>query len=114
MTTTTLFSPLRIAGLAAALLLTGCEIPGVWPDPRVAQREQEAKAVGGACRHAMRGIEDCYGLNPKASKSGVFAGWKEMDLYMRENKIDGIPSVMGQTDKAAKPNKTEKPDTKGS
>jgi hypothetical protein len=25
-----------------------------------------AKAIGSACRHALRGIEDCYTLNEKA------------------------------------------------
>ena len=78
----------------AVVVLTGCEIPGIWPDPRIAQREEESKAIGGACRHALRGLEDCYTLNPKASKAAVFAGWKEMDAYMRENKIEGAPSVI--------------------
>ena len=44
----------------------------------------------------MRGLEDCYTLNPKASKALVFAGWKDMDEYMRSNKIEGVPSVLGQ------------------
>ena len=95
-----------LAATAAALLLSGCDkIPGLGPDPRIAQREAEAKAIGGACRHALRGLEDCYTLNPKASKASVFAGWKEMDAYMRENKIEGTPSVLG---------KVEKPERKGS
>lgn len=79
---------------ALALLLAACDIPGMGPDPRVAQREADAKAIGGACRHALRGIEDCYRLNEKASKTAVFDGWKEMDQYMRDNKIEGqAPSV---------------------
>lgn len=60
------------------------------PDPRIAQREAEAKAIGSACRYGLRGIEDCYDLNEDASKAAIFAGWKEMDEYMRENKIEGI------------------------
>ena len=75
--------------LAALTLLAACDIPGLGPDPRIAQREADGKAIGSACRHALRGIEDCYVLNEKASKTAVFAGWKEMDLYMRENKIEG-------------------------
>lgn len=59
-------------------------------DPKIAQREAEAKAIGSACRHGLRSIEDCYSLNEKASKSAIFNGWKEMDLYMRENKIEGV------------------------
>ncbi len=79
---------------ALALLLAACDIPGMGPDPRIAQREADARAIGGACRHALRGIEDCYRLNEKASKTAVFEGWKEMDQYMRDNKIEGqAPSV---------------------
>jgi hypothetical protein len=74
---------------AVAVLLAACDIPGMGPDPRIAQRESDARAIGGACRHALRGIEDCYRMNEKASKTAVFEGWKEMDQYMRENKIEG-------------------------
>jgi len=76
------------------LLLAGCDIPGLGPDPKVVQREADARATGGACRYAQRGIEDCYTLNPKAPKSAVFDGWKDMDQYMRDNKIEGAPSVI--------------------
>ena len=86
---------MRIGALAAAtMLLHGCEIPGVYPDPKVVQRESDAKATGGGCRHAQRGLEDCYTMNPKAPRSAIFAGWKDMDQYMRENKIEGTRSVM--------------------
>ncbi|MDD0837201.1 hypothetical protein PSQ40_01325 [Curvibacter sp. HBC61] len=84
----------RLLLLVPLLLLAGCEIPGLGPDPKVLQREADAKATGGACRYAQRGIEDCYTLNPKAPKASVFEGWKEMDAYMRENKIEGAPSVI--------------------
>ena len=80
---------LRLLIIALALLLAGCDIPGMGPDPRVLQREADGKAIGGACRYALRGIEDCYYLNEKASKTAIFAGWKDMDQYMRENKIEG-------------------------
>ena len=98
--------PRRIL-LAVALvsLLAGCDkisaIRGLGPDPRVAQSEEEAKAIGGACRHALRGLEDCYMLNPKANKASVFTGWKDMDQYMRENKIEGTPSVISAPAKPA-------------
>ena len=81
---------IRLLSVALALLLAGCEIPGLGPDPRIAQREADGKAIGAACRHALRGIEDCYALNEKAAKTSIFEGWKEMDQYMRENKIEGI------------------------
>ena len=81
---------LRLLITSIALLLAGCELPGSGPDPKVAQREAEAKAIGGACRHGLRSIEDCYILNDGASKADMFTGWKEMDQYMRENKIEGV------------------------
>ena len=87
----TLFMKSRLLPFALLLLLAGCEIPGMGPDPRIALREADGKAIGAACRHALRGIEDCYVLNEKALKTAVFEGWKEMDQYMRENKMEGIP-----------------------
>lgn len=92
--------PRALAIALLPLVLAGCkieDIPGLGPDPRTIARESEAKAVGGACRHAMRGLEDCYTLNPKSPKALVFAGWKDMDEYMRSNKIEGVPSVLGQS-----------------
>ena len=79
--------------LALTLLIAGCDsasITALLADPKVVQKEADAKAIGGACRHGLRSIEDCYALNEKASKSAVYTGWKEMDLYMRENKIEGV------------------------
>jgi hypothetical protein len=81
----------RLLIAATALLLTACDIPGLGPDPRVAQREAEGKAVGGGCRYAMRGIEECYRMNPKSPKTAIFEGWRDMDVYMRENKLEGQP-----------------------
>jgi len=79
-----------LLGLSCAALLSACNIPGLDGDIKAAAAEAEGKAIGSACRHAMRGIEDCYGQNPEAVKSAVFNGWKEMDEYMRENKLEGI------------------------
>jgi len=84
---------LRPLLLLSGLLLSGCDLQSIqaaMADPKIAQREAEAKAIGSACRHGLRSIEDCYSLNEKASKAAIFSGWKEMDSYMRENKIDGI------------------------
>lgn len=75
------------------LSLSGCElVDQLLADPKAAQRIADSKAIGSACRHGLRSIEDCYTLNPKASKAAIFDGWKEMDQYMRENKIEGIPA----------------------
>lgn len=103
------FRPAFLLLPLAAGLLAGCleQVPGLGPDPRTVIRENEAKAIGSACRHAMRGIEDCYTLNPKAPKSMVFAGWKEMDEYMREHKLEGTPSVLTQKPEPARAREDE-------
>ena len=84
---------LRLLLSTAALLLAGCEIPGMGPDPKVLQREANAKAIGGGCRHGLRSIEDCYILNESASKADIFTGWRAMDEYMRENKLEGVATT---------------------
>lgn len=89
---------LRLLITTVALLLAGCEIPGMGPDPRIAQREADAKAIGSACRHGLRSIEDCYSLNEGASKAAIFTGWKDMDQYMRENKIEGVRATVAKTE----------------
>lgn len=80
---------IRLLIVFTALLLSACDMLGLGPDPKIAQKEAEAKAVGGACRHGLRSIEDCYTLNKGITKAAIFDGWREMDAYMRENKIEG-------------------------
>ena len=88
-----------LALLTCALLLAACEPLGI-PDPakEAAAKEAEGKAIGSACRHAMRAIEDCYTLNPRAQKAAVYQGWREMDEYMRENKLEGVAPVVPRVD----------------
>ncbi len=87
--------PLSSALLLAALLLAGCDMVGgalgiESPEKVATARDAEGKAVGAACRHAGRAIEDCYTMNKKADKAAVFAGWRDMNDYMRENKIEAV------------------------
>ncbi len=91
--------------LAATMLLAGCDMLGIESAQTVAERkEADGKAVGGACRHAGRALEDCYALNRKAERAAVFAGWREMNDYMRENKIESVaPQFNAGTELAAKP-----------
>jgi hypothetical protein len=82
---------LSLAPLALAALLGGCQLTGGEPAEAVAARkEAEGKAIGGACRHAGRAIEDCFALNKRADKAALFGGWREMNDYMRENKIEPV------------------------
>jgi hypothetical protein len=83
-----------VLALSAAALLSGCELLGLdSPEKIAAAKEADGKAIGSACRHAGRAIEDCYVLNPKAQRAAVFAGWREMDEYMRENKLEVVAPV---------------------
>lgn len=103
----------RLAVGLLLLPLAGCEWLGIDDPAKLsAAKEAEGKAVGSACRHAQRAIEDCYTLNPKAQKAAVFAGWKEMDEYMRENKLEGIAPVVPRPG-TTKPSDEEPADAKG-
>ena len=85
----------KLVCIGALLALSGCDQLGIETPGKSAERQlAEAKATGSACRHALRAIEDCYVLNPKADKSAVFSGWREMDEYMRENKLEGVVPVV--------------------
>lgn len=95
---------LRFLALCCVSLLAACDQLGIESPQKEAERkEAEAKAIGSACRQAGRAIEDCYNLNPKASKSAIFGGWREMDEYMRENKLDIVSPTVPSAASKAKP-----------
>ena len=102
--------------LPLSLMLGGCDmLGGESPEAVAAHKEAEGKAVGGACRHAGRAIEDCFAMNKRADKSAVFAGWREMNDYMRENKHEPVApqgaALAEASDKAGKtPTKAEEPE----
>ena len=84
-----------LALVLTAAVLSGCDMLGgalgiESPEKVAASREAEGKAIGSACRHAARAIEDCYAMNKKADKAAIFAGWRDMNDYMRENKIEPV------------------------
>lgn len=87
--------------LLAASSLVGCDLFGDSAEKVAAAKEAEGRAIGGACRHAGRAIEDCYALNKKADKASVFAGWRDMNDYMRENKIEPVAPQLGPRPKSA-------------
>lgn len=101
----------RLLLLLTAAWLTGCDLLGIEPASAVAaRREADGKAVGGACRHAGRAIEDCYELNPRADRAAVFAGWREFNDYMTENKIEVVkPEGTEGTEMAASGDEEETP-----
>ncbi len=69
-------------------VLAGCEQLGLeTPAAQMARDEAEGKAIGGGCRQAGRGLEDCYQVNRRAPKAAIYTGWRDMDVYMRENNL---------------------------
>jgi len=111
--------------LALPLLfgLTACDqiqrqVLGEDPAARTARQEAEGKAVGGACRHSGRAIEDCYAIYHWLQKAAIFAGWQEMDTYMRTNNIQTVepqlppPPPPGTKKKPAAEESADKPAAK--
>ena len=90
--------PLLIAAILSSSLaaLGGCDQLGIESATVTAARtEADGKAVGAACRHGGRAIEDCFTLNKRVDKAAIYAGWREMDDYMRENKMDAVAPTLG-------------------
>ena len=86
--------------LLLPLMLAACEQLGLEDPVKVqAAREAEGRATGSACRHSGRALEDCYEKNGKVSRAAIFAGWREMDEYMRENKIETVKSSLPAAEK---------------
>jgi hypothetical protein len=82
--------------LAILSTLAGCDQLGLEPASVTAARvEADGKAVGAACRHGGRAIEDCFTLNKRVDKAAIYAGWREMDDYMRENKLEAVAPTLG-------------------
>lgn len=96
-------------GAVWALALAGCdqlkERAGLH-DP--AKIEAEGKAIGSACRQAGWGIEDCFRLNPGASKPAMFAGWKDMNEYMMKNNMEAMEPTVSVEGHPPSPRKSKK------
>lgn len=80
---------------ALVVLLPGCDIVqqqmGIEdPAAKAARAEAEGRAVGGACRQSGRAIEDCYSIYSWLPKASIYEGWRDMDAYMRENKLETV------------------------
>lgn len=102
--------PRALLGVGLLVTLAGCDMLGVESaSSMAARREAEGKAIGGACRHAGRALEDCYAMNRKADKAAVFAGWREMNDYMRENKVDTVSPQVAPSSGLAKSGEDAKP-----
>ncbi|MEI7429237.1 MAG: hypothetical protein WCL27_02200 [Betaproteobacteria bacterium] len=81
--------------LAIAMGISGCDLiqqqMGIEdPVAKAAKADAEGKAVGGACRQSGRAIEDCYSIYSWLPKAATYEGWRDMDAYMRDNKLETI------------------------
>ena len=86
--------------LAVLSPLAACDQLGLEAASVTAARvEADGKAVGAACRHGGRAIEDCFTLNKRVDKAAIYAGWREMDDYMRENKLEAVEPTLGPSAK---------------
>lgn len=88
---------LRAILIAATLLLglAGCDMIqqqlGIEDQvAKAARTDAEGKAVGGACRQSGRAIEDCYAIYSWLPKAAIYEGWRDMDAYMRDNKLETV------------------------
>lgn len=100
--------------LSAPLWLAGCDMLGIESATvAAAKREAEGKAVGAGCRHAARSVEQCFALNRRADKAAIFAGWRDMNDYMRENKMEAMPPTRDTEVAGAGPAPVEMVSTKG-
>jgi hypothetical protein len=94
---------LHLALFLGSTLLGGCDMLGIdSPEKVAAARDADGKAVGAACRQSARALEDCYALYKKADRAAVYAGWRDMNDYMRENKIDAVTPQVAPAAPAAK------------
>jgi len=81
--------------LTVAMGISGCDLiqqqMGIEdPAAKAAKADAEGKAVGGACRQSGRAIEDCYSIYSWLPKAATYEGWRDMDAYMRDNKLETI------------------------
>lgn len=108
---------MRLPLIALPLLLTraGCDFVqqkiGIEdPAAQAARQTAEGRAVGGACRHSGRAIEDCYAIYHWLPKAPIFEGWQEMDTYMRTNRIETVEPLLPPPPPPAPPvTETKKP-----
>ena len=91
------WTPLRNLLIAAAFscVLPACDIiqqqMGIEDqNAKAARNDADGKAVGGACRQSGRAIEDCYSIYSWLPKSSTYEGWRDMDAYMRDNKLETV------------------------
>ena len=99
--------------LPLLLILTGCEQVNQQlgiedPVKKEIRQEAEGKAVGGGCRHSGRAIEDCYAIYSWLPKAAIFAGWQDMDAYMRSNSIETVAPVLPPPENPANAKKKKK------
>ncbi|WP_432720892.1 hypothetical protein R0381_002848 [Jeongeupia wiesaeckerbachi] len=83
-----------LLSLLLILPLTACDqVTGL-----LNKQQENGKAIGAACRHSGRALEDCYHRNARVAKADIYAGWKEMNEYMLAKKMDIVPAPADSAD----------------
>ncbi|HCO76908.1 MAG TPA: hypothetical protein DIT50_01730 [Rhodocyclaceae bacterium] len=105
-------SPKFLLVLASVVALTGCDaLYDALEIPNPNKVKAEAKAIGAACRHSGRSLEDCYYLHPDLEKAAIYEGWREMNEYMLEKELPTVPAqlVPNEPQVTAKPLERNEP-----
>jgi hypothetical protein len=93
------FSLLALIGLSACDQL----------NDQLNKQKDNGKAIGAACRHSGRALEDCYRRNAKTPKADIYAGWREMNEYMLAKRIDIVPPPSDAPESAPQETHNEAP-----
>lgn len=85
----------RDFGMKPRLIIAALLVLGLGGCDRVTelinQQKLNGEAIGAACRHSGRALEDCFQRNPRIAKADIYAGWRQMNEYMTKNKLDVVP-----------------------
>lgn len=107
-----------LTGAVLALALPGCDLiqqqMGIEdPAAKAARADAEGRAVGGACRQSGRAIEDCYAIYSWLPKASIYEGWRDMDAYMRENKLETVEPQLPPVSPPGTKKRTQPADSAG-
>ena len=78
---------LALTLIACMTLASGCDqVAGKLglenPAVKESRLDAEGKAVGSACRHSGRAIEDCYSIYGWLPKASIYNGWRFEDAWL--------------------------------
>ncbi len=84
------------------------KFPAWAPTPALPSARQKPRPLAVPAAMRCAALKTATHSTPKPVKAAVFTGWKDMDQYMRENKIEGTPSVLDKSHGAEKRRKRDR------